>query len=232
MMMQWIKAGCVAGFVLSAPPAVGAFTVTLDSADFATTSVFNDVASFSFELVIDAPLVAGGVYSELSVTSVDYTVFGVLTEDTPSMFPQFNLTRTMTGAEFAGLSPESGLSFAIDAGADLSDGLQLSELAGAGTVFDLNLREFNQTPGRYHPPIFTLDSDGTGRLVNADNKSDSPNPPPPMGSGLFVDVAVGDEYDVALTFDASAVAIAVPEPTSLALLGVGGLLLSRRRSGS
>lgn len=232
MMNRRVLIPCVsvAGLCVS-QAAMAEFTVSLDSADFGVTSVYNNVASFSFDLVIDAPLVAGGTYSNPAITSVEYKVFGVLDDPlpTPSGFPQFQLVRSMTGAEFYSLSPESGLSFAIDAGADLSDGVQLSELAGAGAVFELNLREFNQAPGRYHPPILTLNSDGTGRLVNADNQSTFKNPDPPVGSGLLVDVDIADEYDVTLSFDPSATTIAVPEPTSAAAFVAAGLLLVRRR---
>lgn len=202
---------------IAAPHSQAAFTLSFDHSDFGITSTFNNVRQFSFEIVIDDDLVAGMAYSNPSLVSVDYRIVGVLTSPTPSMFPGFNLMRTVIGADFYNLSPDAELSFAIDLSADLTDGLQFSELSGSGTVFSFNAREFNQNPGRYHPPIFSLNSDGTGRLVNANNQSTFNNPPPPLGSGLPVDVLVAEEYDVSLSFNTSLL-IAVPEPSPWPLL--------------
>jgi hypothetical protein len=103
--------------------------------------------------------------------------------------------------------------------------------APALTVFSFNARELDQNPGRYHPPIFTLNADGTGQLVNANNMSIFPNPPPPAGSGLLVDVNVGDEYDVDLTFDTSlTIAAPIPIPPALLLFALPVAALLRLRN--
>lgn len=200
-----------------------AFTLSLDSQDFGIASVFNDVSSFRFTIAVDEDLVPGTTYVNPTLASVHYTVNGVLNDPTPSMFPGFALVRTVSGAEFYSLSPDAMLSFSVDGGADLSDGLQFNELSGTGTVFALNAREFNQSPGRYHPPILTLDADGTGRLVNANNQSTVPNP----SNGLLVNVDVGQEYDVALSFSTGLTI--VPEPNAILLmLSVSGVFFVRR----
>jgi len=209
-----------------------AFTLTLSSADITPGAGFNTISFFEVTINVDAPVVAGQTYSDPAIISVDYRVNGILSSPTPSGFPAFGLIRSMTGTEFYGLSPESGLDFSISPTANLSDGLQLSELAGTGTVLTFNAREFDQSPGRYHPPIITLDSDGTGLLVNADNQSIFPNPPPPTGSGLLVDVIVGEEYSNPLTFDTNLTLTPAPEPTSASLLALASasLLLRRRKT--
>jgi hypothetical protein len=96
--------------------------------------------------------------------------------------------------------------------------------AASGTVLTFNARELNQNPGRYHPPILTLNSNGTGRLVNANNMSTFPNPPPPTGSGMLVNVGIGQEYDVALSFSPSLTLVAVPEPSSLGMMLLGPMI--------
>ena len=174
--------------------------ISISSADFTTTSVYNNVASFNFEIILAGTLAPGLSYTNPPLRNVSYTVVGVLPSPTPSGFSGFNLVRNnIDGAEFYNLSPESGISFSISSTADLSDGLQLNELSGSTDALILNAREFNQNPGRYHPPILRLNADGSGSVANANNQSTFPNPPPPMGSGMLVNVAVGDEYDVNLT---------------------------------
>ena len=177
-------------------------SLTISSDDFAISSVYNTIANFNFSITLAGTIVPGGTYNNPPLVNVSYTVFGVLDEPTPSGFPQFNLVREdIDGTEFYNLSPDAALSFSVSPTANLSDGLQLAELVGTTDVFYFNAREFNQAPGRYHPPILKLDSDGTGTLENANNQSDVPNPPPPMGSGMLVDVDVGDEYRVTLATD-------------------------------
>jgi len=213
---------------LSAAPAFASFTISLESSDFGITSEFNEVASFSFEIVVADSLVAGNTYDNPVLESVSYSILGLLPWPTPSGFPGFLLTRNIDGADFYDLSPDASLNFTIDADADLSDGLQFSELSGDDPVFFFNARELDQDPGRYHPPILSLGSSGTGRLENADNQSIFNNPPPPAGSGLLVDVAIGEEFIVDLTFDPS-LTFAVPEPTSITLACAGLAIFSRRR---
>lgn len=224
---------------LTPKPAHATFTLTFDDADFGIASVFNDVADFRVEIVVDDDLAPGQTYTNPALVQVDYSVQGVLNSPTPSGFPGFQLVRSIGGAAFYGLSPEAALSFTVRADADLSDGLQINELAGNTPAFEFNAREFNQQPGRYHPPRLRLNADGTGQLINANNQSTFPNPDPPIGSGLLVDVDFGDEYDVALSFDpgltiAGPVAV-IPEPAGLTALGGLGLMIlcrSRRRTAS
>ena len=118
-------------------------------------------------------------------------MFGFLTT-TPSGFPAFSLERTIAGDEF--YDQGSSLEFEIQWGADLSDGLQVSELAGTGTVFRFNGREVDT--GRYHRSLVELNADGTGRILNSNNTGGI-NP----GSLRVVDVDFGEEYATELTFD-------------------------------
>lgn len=90
----------------------------------------------------------------------------------------------------------NSLTFEVDAAADLSDGIQVSELVGAGTVFEFNGREVDT--GRYHPAIVQLNADGTGIIQNSNNMGGI-NP----GSGEVVDVDFGEEYITELTFNPS-----------------------------
>jgi PEP-CTERM motif len=209
---------------LCSPQAKADFILKLKSSDFGITSTFNNISLFDFEVTVAGTLSAGGVYNNPTLVGVNYRVNGVLTSPTPSGFPAFGLVRSIGGAGFYGLSPDASLQFSVNAMANLSDGLQLSELAGSGTILTLNARELNQNPGRYHPPILTLNSNGTGRLVNANNMSTFPNPPPPIGSGMLVNVAIGQEYDVALSFNPSLTLVTVPEPSSLGMMLLGLLV--------
>ena len=149
----------------------------------------------------------------------------------PSGFPGFSLPRNYTGDQFYAQSPDASLQFEIDSAADLSDGLQLSELASNGNdpILLFNARELEQNPGRYHPPVLSLFADGTGTLQNSNNESSILNP----DSNELVDVDFGEEYIVNLTFDPSAVTIAgpvaVPEPTGVTLLGLGSIIALLRR---
>jgi len=167
------------------------FILSFSDADFVETDTFNEINQFGINISVADNMVAGGVYTDPIINSVNYTIGGVLASPTSSGFPGFLLIRAMTGAEFYA---QSGLDFSIAGTVDLSDGLQVSELVGIGTVFTFNARELNQNPGRYHPPIFTLNRDGTGQLLNANNMSTFPNPLPPTGSGLIVNVTPGEEY--------------------------------------
>lgn len=204
------------------------FRLRIDSADFGIASVYNTLTSFEFEFLIAEPLVAGRAYTNPALTGVNYRVNGSLPQPTPSGFPAFALVRTIAGEGFYTLSPEASLSFTVAPNADLSDGLQLDELAGAGVILSLNAREFNQQPGRYHPPLLTLNANGTGSMANSNNQSTFPNPPPPLGSGMLVDVTVGEEYDVALSFVPASVAVAaapasadVPVPPAMVVVAAG-----------
>ena len=76
------------------------------------------------------------------------------------------------------------MSFEVSAAADLTDGLQASELIGTDPVFVFNGLKIGT--GQYHPALFQLDADGTGRIRNSDNIGGI-NP----GSGVVVDVEPG-----------------------------------------
>ena len=196
-----------------------AATLAFSDADFTLNPVFSDVRNFSFEIDISQPLASGTPYSNPVLHGVDYAVSGSLSSGTPSGFSAFNLERTIGGAEF--YNQGSSLSFEIVAGADLSDGLQVSELAGSGTVFTFDGREVNT--GRYHPALLELNADGTGRILNSNN-SGGVN----RFTGEEVNVYFGDEYVTELTFDPKALTIAtvVPLPAAVWLfasaLGVLG----------
>ena len=146
-----------AALALFAAVPASATTITIDTADFAETCMVSSVSIYTFSIEVAGPLAPGGVYNNPTLVGVDYSVRGSLVSGTPSGFPGFNLVRTIGGAEF--YSQGSSLSFAILPTANLSDGLQLNELAGAGVVFELNAREVDT--GRYHPPILQLLVNGT-----------------------------------------------------------------------
>jgi hypothetical protein len=162
-------------------------TLSTSSSDYLLDTEFNEVDFFTIDIEIDAPL-APGVYINPSLIDVTYQVEGVLTSDTPSGFPLFDLQRHMTGDEF--YAQGSSLSFEIDQTAVLSDGVQVSELTGPGIVLSFNAREVDT--GRYHPPLFELRFLGTGTIQNSDN---IPSLDP------LVTVGFGDEYITDLLFD-------------------------------
>lgn len=173
---------------------------------------------------IDGPLVAGVSYTNPSLNSVVYNVSGALAPGTPSGFTGFILERTITGTEY--YAQGSSLGFEIAANADLSDGLQVSELVGSDSIFVFNGREVNT--GRYHPALFQLNSDGTGSIRNSNNMGGT-NP----SSGNVVDVDFGEEYITNLVFDPGqlTLAAAVPVPAAVWLFGSGllGLVGMARR---
>lgn len=203
-------------------PAAGA-TISFQASDFSLTQTFNTITVFNFEIVLATPLAPGMAYNNPSLTSVNYTVTGLLPNTTPSGFSQFNLVRSISGGDF--YTQGSSLMFEIAATADLSDGLQVSELFGVDPVFTLNAREVDT--GRYHPPLFELNANGTGQLQNSNN-SGGENP----STGEIVDVDFGDEYVTGLTFDPAALTLAAPVPLPaglpLFLTGLAVLGLARR----
>lgn len=203
--------------------AASAFTLSLSSANFTLAPSFNSVTAFDFEIDVSAPL-APGVYDNPMLGGVRYSVLGVLGDPTPSGFPGFNLQRTITNADF--YAQGSSLQFAIAPGANLADGLQLSELTSLnGPVFIFNGRE--EGTGRYHPPLLELFGDGSGQIQNANNMGGI-NP----STQQVVDVNFGDEYIVALSSNPATMTLAVPEPSAAwmllaGLVGVG--MWCRRR---
>ena len=130
--------------------------ISFEASDFGKTAVFSNVTTFGFSIDIAAPLTAGTTYSKADVNSVDYNLFGSL-GNTPSGFPAFNLVWSITGFDFD--AQGSSLSVEVAVGANLTDGLQVSDLVG-DFIFDG--REVGT--GRYHPALVELHSDGTGRI--------------------------------------------------------------------
>lgn len=157
------------------------------SDNFVVTPVFNDVAQFTFDIEINAPL-APGVYTNPDIISVLYRVSGELM-NTPSGFPAFALERDITGDEF--YAQGSSLVFEVRAGAVLDDGVQIAELAGSGVVFTFNGKEIGN--GRFHPALLELNADGTGMIQNSDNI---------ITEDPFQQVDFGEEYITDLAFDA------------------------------
>lgn len=203
-----------------------AFVISFEASDFGLNPTFSNVQTFAFSIDIAAPLTAGATYNNPLLNGVNYNVSGTLGA-TPSGFPGFNLVRAISGTDF--YSQGSELSFGISAIADLSDGLQVSELVGVAPVFLFDGREVGT--GRYHPALFRLNADGTGSIRNSNNFGGI-NP----GSNAFVNVQYGEEYITELTFDASQLTLAdapeIPEPSAglpLLLLGFLGIRTLRRR---
>ncbi len=204
------------------------FSIEFDQASFSNfTPTTSGVENFNFSIDVAGNLEAGTVYNNPTLNSVVYQVFGDLDAAVvPSGFSQFNLQRSIGGAEF--FTQGSSLDFEVAAGADLSDGLQASELVadGTGLIFEINAREVNT--GRFHPPLFQLFADGTGQIQNSNNTG-GVNPV----TGTVVNVNFGDEFVTGFQFSASSLTlatVAVPEPSSAsAVLVLGMIGFARRR---
>lgn len=208
--------------------AIHAAVLTFEASDFATSPAFSHVQTFGFSIDIAAPLVAGATYANPVLNSVIYNVYGTL-DNTPSGFNAFFLQRSIVGGDF--YAQGSSLSFTISGLADLSDGLQLSELtAAAGPVFTFDGREFGT--GRYHTALVQLYADGLGRIQNSNNMGGIN-----QGSGNVVNVDYGDEYITDLSFDPAALTLAnpslVPVPAAAWLFGSALIALGavKRRYG-
>ena len=201
--------------VLSSPLTSSAFLLEFSASDFAVDPIFSTVVNFDFVLDIAGPL-ATGIYDNPTINFVDYEVIGSLAPTTPSGFPSFTLRRPENGGTLTGLAfyaQGSSLNFEIASSADLSDGLQLSELVGTDSVFVFNGREVET--GRYHPALFELNSDGSGRIQNSNNLSEVVTNP---GNGQTVDVDFGDEYITDLSFDPNLLTLAAPVPLPPAIV--------------
>ena len=155
--------------------------------DFQITNTFSNVDIFNIRVEIAAPL-AAGVYNNPDIIRVSYHVIGDLVPGTPSGFPSFELRRGISGTAF--YAQGSSLNFEISATAVLSDGVQVAELVGDGVVLTFNAREIDN--GRFHPALFELNADGTGRIQNSDNI----NTLDPLN-----EVDFGEEYITELMFD-------------------------------
>ena len=216
------------------------FVLSFQSSDFATSPAFSDVRTFDFAAQIAEPF-QSGTFADPEIGMIGYNVSGAL-DMTPSGFPAFSFQLShliapppagpslIPGSLFYSLNADAAvgdrISFSILPGVDLSDGLQVSELAGTGddVVFRFNGREVDT--GRYHPIFIELRADGTGLIQNANNTGgDNPQD----GFVGEIDVDFGEEYITNLTFDPAALTIAVPEPSAVLLMGMGLLTLSRRR---
>ena len=162
-------------------------TLRMANGDFQISNTFSDVDIFDIRIEIAATL-ASGVYNNPDIIDVTYQVMGNLVPGTPSGFPAFNLERSMTGTEF--YAQGSSLSFEISTTAVLTDGVQVAELVGAGVVFTFNAREIDNR--RFHPALFELNADGTGRIQNSDNIHTLD----PLN-----EVEFGEEYITDLMFD-------------------------------
>jgi hypothetical protein len=160
--------------------------LAFSSDDFVVTPVFNDVAQFSFDIDINAPLLPG-VYNNPDIENVLYRVSGNLM-NTPSGFPAFALERNISGDEF--YAQGSSLSFEIRVDAVLSDGIQVAELFGNDVKFTFNGKEIGN--GRFHPALLELNGDGTGTIQNSDNV---------IVENPLQQVDFGEEYITDLAFD-------------------------------
>jgi hypothetical protein len=184
------------------PVSAWAELIEFEANDFTVTPTFSDVQTFQFSIDLAAELMPGVVYLNPEINGIEYSVSGSL-DDTPSGFSGFALQRTIVGEEF--YTQGSSMSFEIAASADLTDGLQISELVGVGLVFLFNAREVDT--GRYHPPLFQLNADGSGSIQNSNNLGGI-NP----SSGEEVDVDFGEEYITELDFDPAALSLTGPIP--------------------
>lgn len=162
-------------------------TLTTSNADYQITNTFSQVSTFNIRVEIDSPL-APGAYLNPDIVDVTYQVTGALAPGTPSGFAAFDLQRTMTGDEF--YAQGSSLSFEIAPGAVLSDGVQVTELVGNDIVLTFDGREIDN--GRFHPALFELRANGSGRIQNSNNIP---------SVAMMNDVEFGEEYITDLMFD-------------------------------
>jgi len=169
------------------------FILAVNNQDFQVVNIFSDVDVFQIYVEIEGDL-APGIYNNPEIIRVQYQVVGVLTAGTPSGFTSFNLQRDISGEEF--YLQGSSLSFEIAESAELSDGVQGDELIDNGTILTFNAREIDN--GRFHPALFELYFDGTGRIQNSNNI---------VRQDPFLQVEFGAEYINDLSF--------IPEQTTL-----------------
>jgi hypothetical protein len=185
-------------------------------------NVFSSVTNFVISIEVPGPL-APGLYMNPPLGDIEFLIEGTLDPTTPARtanpaFTSFAVADLplLRGQEFYDLG--NALSFEISSGANLNDGLQVSELVGEGLVFEFDGRELGT--GRYHPPLFELFSDGTGRLRNSNNTGGI-NP----ATGVEVNAMIGDEYVTELGFEPTTLTIAVSEPSMGMLPAIGTALL-------
>ncbi len=229
---------------------VCAYSINFSNADFSVTPVFSNVVTFSFDIEVNEPY-NPGVFINPNLNGVDYSISGSLVPGTPSGFSSFALHRPAIAAspipESEFYNQGSSLHFRIADSADLSDGLQLSDLdvlpdialpslinpdpllssviGSNNAVLVFNGREIQNITGfsRFHPALFVINSDGTGSMRNSNNI---------VNSNGFDEISFGSEYISTFTFDPSAVTIStdtksIPLPGTLPLM-LTGLFLIRR----
>jgi hypothetical protein len=184
------------------PASAWAEVIEYAANDITVNPTSSTLQTFQFSIELATTVQAGVIYVNPALITVDYSVSGSL-DETPSGFPAFALERTMDGEEF--YAQGSSISFEVAVSADLSDGLQISELVGAGLVFLLDAREVNT--GRYHPPLVQLNADGSGSIRNSNNFGGI-NP----ASMEEVDVDYGEEFITELVFDPAALTLIAPPP--------------------
>lgn len=208
MVVKKIIRGLTFAIALSYVVSTNAASIIFRSENFNPDPVFSNVASFFIHIEITGEL-EPGVYFNPDLEFVNYTVSGSLNPGTPSGFPSFNLVREITGEEF--YQQGSSINFEIAAGANLEDGLQLSELVDTGSLFVFNGREIDN--GRFHPALLELYADGSGRIQNSNN---TPSLSP------LVEVGFGDEYITDLLFVPDEITIYSVEPPSPVASGGSG----------
>ncbi len=178
--------------------------LSVNNSDFQITNVYGDVDLFTIDIEIDLAL-EPGLYVDPEIINVNYRVFGNLEAGTPSGFPSFDLRRNISGEMF--YAQGSSLNFEIAQNADLTNGVQAHELIDNGFILTLNAREIDN--GRFHPALFELYVDGSGRIQNSNNVH-TLDP--------LLEVNFGDEYITDLIFEPMITtlitAIEEPDPTS------------------
>jgi len=222
----WLAALAI-GIASLAPRPAAAFRIELASSQFSErTNVFSGVTSFTIAIDVVGGLRTGS-FEDPELGDIEFLVRGSLDPSTPArmanpLFTSFAVDdlAALRGQEFYDLG--NSLSFEIAQSADLSDGVQVSELVGMGLVFEFDGRELGT--GRYHPPILQLFGDGTGSIRNSNNTGGI-NP----FTGVEVNAEIGDEYITELGFDPAGFTLVVPEPSTALLVGLGLAGLAARR---
>jgi hypothetical protein len=155
--------------------------------DYQLTKTHSDLSFFVVDVEFAAPLVPG-VYNNPDAVTISLWVRGNLAPGTPSGFADFDHPWKFSGSEF--YNRGGSLRFEISNAAVLSDGIQVSELVGDGVVLTVDGREIDY--GSYHPAIFELRADGTGRIQNSNNI---------VTLDPLNEVDFGEEYITDLRFD-------------------------------